>query len=187
MANILIIYGTTEGHTRKIAQQVGGYVRERGHDAEVVDSANIREDLTLRIYDAFILLGSIHQGFHQRPLTHFVKTHREELSKAPSAFLSVSLTAAYRGDDHQAELDKCAEEFFQETDWHPTVWAPVAGALKYLEYDWFKRMVLRAISGRAGGDTDTSKDYEYTDWEKLESFVDGFLATKIPTARPSVL
>ncbi len=186
MANILIVYATTEGHTRKIAQTIGGQIRAAGHDTEIVDSADIRPDLTLRVFDGFVLLGSLHQGFHQRSLVHFVKAHAEDLSKAPSAFLSVSLTAAHKEGDHQDELDKCAEVFFEQTGWRPTVWAPVAGALKYLEYDWLKRMVLRAISKSAGGDIDTSQDYEYTNWAELEQFIGRFLAESFYATKPKV-
>ncbi len=34
----------------------------------------------------------------------------------------------------------------------------------------FLRLVMRLISGMAGGDTDTSRDYEYTDWQAVERF-----------------
>ena len=34
--------------------------------------------------------------------------------------------------------------------------------------------MMRMIVGFAGGDTDTSRDYEYTDWKDLGAFVDAF-------------
>ena len=43
----------------------------------------------------------------------------------------------------------------------------VAGALPYTRYGWIKRMMMRRIVAKAGGDTDTSRDYEYTDWNDL--------------------
>ena len=175
MANILIVYGTTEGHTRKIAQHIGGFIREMGHNAEVLDSADVREEFKADGFNSFIVMGSLHQGNHQRSLVHFVKKHREELKLAPSAFLSISLTAASKDGDHLEELQECVDRFTEETEWTPTKWIPVAGALKYIEYDWFKRMILKSISKKAGGDTDTSKDYEYTDWAELEAFVKTFL------------
>ncbi len=52
----------------------------------------------------------------------------------------------------------------------------VAGALKYLEYDFLKRMIMRMIAKKEGRDTDTTKDYEYTDWEALRGFCDEFVA-----------
>lgn len=42
---------------------------------------------------------------------------------------------------------------------------------------------MKKISASAGGDVDTSRDYEYTDWERLEEFASQFLARL--TARAS--
>ncbi len=33
---------------------------------------------------------------------------------------------------------------------------------------------MRRIARKAGGDTDTSKDYEYTDWNDVRGFADRF-------------
>jgi menaquinone-dependent protoporphyrinogen oxidase len=38
----------------------------------------------------------------------------------------------------------------------------------------FKRLLMRMIVGHAGGDTDTTRDYEYTDWDAVERFTDAF-------------
>jgi menaquinone-dependent protoporphyrinogen oxidase len=46
---------------------------------------------------------------------------------------------------------------------HPAKVHPVAGALLYRQYGFLTRFVLRMISKQKGGDTDTSRDYEYTD------------------------
>ena len=33
---------------------------------------------------------------------------------------------------------------------------------------------MKRIAAKAGGDTDTSRDYEYTDWADLQRFADRF-------------
>lgn len=33
---------------------------------------------------------------------------------------------------------------------------------------------MRAIASVAGGDTDTARDYEYTDWDAVARFADAF-------------
>jgi menaquinone-dependent protoporphyrinogen oxidase len=38
----------------------------------------------------------------------------------------------------------------------------------------FKRLLMRMIVGLAGGDTDTARDCEYTDWDAVERFTDAF-------------
>ena len=57
----------------------------------------------------------------------------------------------------------------------------VAGALPYTQYNWLTRWMMRRIVARAHGDVDTSRDYEYTDWEDLRSFA-GEFARRIVTA-----
>jgi menaquinone-dependent protoporphyrinogen oxidase len=47
----------------------------------------------------------------------------------------------------------------------------VAGALAYSKYNFFIKLVMKAIARKAGGPTDTSRDYEFTDWPALDRFV----------------
>ena len=175
MAKILIVYGTTEGQTRKICQHISAYLSANGSSSDVVDSANIVETLHLGRYDGFILAGSLHEGRHQAPLIRFAKDHATELHGRPSAFLSVSLTAVISDEKHTREARACMDRFYEDTGWTPTASTPVAGALLYTEYNFFKRLLLQMISKHEGGDTDTSRDYEYTDWAKLDRFVSDFV------------
>ena len=56
--------------------------------------------------------------------------------------------------------------------------ARVAGALVYSRYGWFKARMLRRIVAKNGGDTDMSRDYEYTDWAAIDRFADDVLAMR---------
>ena len=47
IVNVLIVYGTTEGQTRKIAAWTATHIRERGHQVELQDSAALASDLKL--------------------------------------------------------------------------------------------------------------------------------------------
>ena len=48
--------------------------------------------------------------------------------------------------------------------------ATLAGALQYREYDFFTRTLIRLMMKRGGHPTDTSRDYDYTDWEAVARF-----------------
>lgn len=50
-----------------------------------------------------------------------------------------------------------------------------AGTLRYTRYGFFKRFLMKQINKREGGDTDTSRDYEYTDWDAVTAFANEFL------------
>ena len=52
----------------------------------------------------------------------------------------------------------------------------------YTQYGSFKNLVMRWIAKRAGGDTDTTRDREYTDWAALDAFAEAF-ATELAEAR----
>jgi menaquinone-dependent protoporphyrinogen IX oxidase len=62
----------------------------------------------------------------------------------------------------------------RRTGWRPREVAAIAGALAYSKYNVLIRFLMRLIVGAAGGDTDTSRDYEYTDWDAVERFAARF-------------
>jgi menaquinone-dependent protoporphyrinogen oxidase len=92
----------------------------------------------------------------------------------PSAFFSVSLAAASGLEDEQLEVQKITTDFLEQTGWKPLITSQVAGALKYTEYDYLKRLIMKLISKKEGGATDTSQDYEYTDWDEVTKFTNEF-------------
>ena len=73
-------------------------------------------------------------------------------------------------DEHTATAHGLVQELLDETGFSPDIVAMFAGALVYTQYGWFKRHLMRAIVKREGGDTDMSKDYEYTDWGAVDAF-----------------
>jgi menaquinone-dependent protoporphyrinogen oxidase len=188
---VAVLYATREGHTRRIAEHVAATLRTRGLEASVRDVRHLPVSFTLGDCVATIVAASVHAGHHEREMVRFVQAHRAELEAQPTAFLSVSLTEAGAESPRstpeikaRAEKDVRAliDEFFKETGWHPARVRPVAGALLYQQYGFLKRFVLRTIAGRSGGDTDTSRDYEYTDWEALDHFV-GDLVEEVEASR----
>jgi menaquinone-dependent protoporphyrinogen oxidase len=99
---LLVVYATTEGHTRNVAEFIAEVAAAQNHSADVCDSAMpIR--LTKASYDAVILGGSVHQGQHQMSLRNFIFEHLDVLSELPCAFFSVSLSAAINEEIYQQE------------------------------------------------------------------------------------
>jgi menaquinone-dependent protoporphyrinogen oxidase len=70
------------------------------------------------------------------------------------------------------DVKRVADTFCRQTGLRPSrVW-PVAGALVYSEYGFVTRLVMRMIAKHTHhGATDSSRDYEYTDWQALDRFV----------------
>jgi menaquinone-dependent protoporphyrinogen oxidase len=169
--NVLIVYGTTEGQTRKIAEWTAKRIRERGHQAKLLDSASLESDLDLDTYDAIIIAASVHQECHQEEITNFVIAHRETLNTKSSAFISVSLSAVLEG----AEAQKYVDHFVSVTGWRPRRTLLLGGALRLTEYDYFQEQIVKFIVMKRSGAASTARDREFTDWHALAGFVDGFL------------
>jgi menaquinone-dependent protoporphyrinogen oxidase len=175
---VLIVYGTSEGQTRKIAERAAQNVRERGHEAEFRDSADVASGLNLERFDAFIIAASVHHEYHQTTVRDFVTAHRRALDTKPSAFISVSLSAVLEGA--QPEAKKYAETFLAATGWRPLRVLLLGGALRLTEYDYFQEQIVRFIVMKGGGPPGGGHDdREFTDWNALAAFIDGFLAAAV--------
>jgi menaquinone-dependent protoporphyrinogen oxidase len=184
MKRALVVYATREGHTRKIADHVAVTMRARGREVDVIDAAAPPPALSLARYRLVVLAASLHMGKHEREMIAFARSHHGDLARVPTALLSVSLSEATvedptRPQTARAEAAKAIkstiDRFLGETELHPTWIVPIAGALPYSAYGWVTRLVMRHISKMEGGPTDTSRDYEMTDWVSLDKFVDGML------------
>jgi menaquinone-dependent protoporphyrinogen oxidase len=175
MGRILVIYETTDGQTAKIATALGRDLRSHGQDADVI-RAGAGAPAPCG-YDGVIVAGSVHAGGYQRELRRWVRHHADDLSHTPNAFLSVCLGVLQHDPAVDRELSAIRERFVVETGWHPMTTKVVAGALPYTQYNWAKRLVLKRIVQKAGGDTDTTRDYEYTDWDDLRAFAKTFAVT----------
>jgi len=86
MPRILVVYGTTEGHTAKVA----GAITETLHRTGAVVDLNAADDPAPDPggYDSVVVAASIHAGRYQRPVEKWVKTHAAALARRPTAFVS---------------------------------------------------------------------------------------------------
>jgi menaquinone-dependent protoporphyrinogen oxidase len=172
---LLIVYGTSEGHTASIANFMADVAEKKGLEVELLDSSTLTKPLTNKAWDAVIVGGSVHQVTHQMSLRAFVQNNLNLLKQRPSAFFSVSLSAAVKDDMHQEEARGYATSFLEDVAWQPLETAWFAGAIKHGEYDYFKEMVLRLLARQLGGDMVKASDVSYTDWQQVKMFVEGFL------------
>jgi menaquinone-dependent protoporphyrinogen oxidase len=172
MTRILVIYGTTDGHTAKVANAIGRALRFQQVHADVVDAREAPP--APEAYHGVIVAASVQAGRYQRPVRTWVRAHAATLAKKPTAFVSVCLGVLQQDPGVHRHLQAIVDRFEGDTGWHPGEVKQVAGALLYTHYNWLKRWVLLRIVRKAGGATDTSQDYEYTDWADLRAFVDQF-------------
>lgn len=172
MATILVAYGTTEGKCRDLAERIAGRVEAAGHRAPV---APVEESADLfPAADALLLVGSVHVGQHKPALAAFVRENGERIRRVPSAFLSVSLSAADSATREEAV--GFIDAFLAEVAWTPTMSETIGGDLRYSKYGFLKRLFIQFMAGRKGLPTDIRRDHDLTDYAALDRFVDRFLS-----------
>lgn len=165
---ILIIYATTEGQTRKIARFMRQELKNVGHQVEITDATDDPPDPSN--YDAILIGASIHIGKYQRSIKHYIISHLGELNDMPSAFFSVCMAVASGLEEKIQEAEDILSKFLRDTGWNPSETTHIAGALKYTQYNYFIKLVMRMIAKKRGESTDISKDHEYTDWDAVKDF-----------------
>lgn len=178
---ILIVYESIEGQTEKIAYRIAEQIENAHHQ---VILSNVREPGAAipGSHDGTIVCGPIHMDAYPSALVKFVTNFKSALNDTKTGLVTVSLAAASTDPEEQSSAARFADKLSATTGWTPTLVHNAAGALKYLEYNYFKRIAMRYIVGSSGGPVDTKSDYEFTDWKALEHFVTEFLTE---AARPA--
>jgi len=169
---ILIIYGTVEGQTRKIARFMEDVLQKNKHQVVVADANS--EPPSPETFDAVLVGSSIHVQAYQSSVKHYVMENANALNNMPSAFFSVCMAVASDIKEEHEDAHHVAEDFLNETGWYAKETSHIAGALKYTKYNYFKKLAMRMIAKKQSGATDTSQDHEYTDWEAVKNFALNF-------------
>mgnify|MGYP001812139899 CR=1 FL=1 len=173
--NILIVYASKEGQTAAIAQFIADAVRRHGHQATVLSGNHLPKDFSTADFDAAIIGGSIYMSAFPRYLQTFITTHRDWLNQVPSALFTVCMAIHSKNDKEQETARSFGPGLAGKTHWQPRMMETFAGAIKYTQYGFITRLIMRYIAKKEGGDTDTSRDHEYTDWDAVTRFSEQFL------------
>jgi menaquinone-dependent protoporphyrinogen oxidase len=184
MVAVPVFYATTEGQTRRIAQRLAAGLHAHGLDSAPVDLEQSEEaGIDWSAVHGAIVGASIHIGKHQAAAVRFATRHARQLGACPSAFFSVSMSEASKNPRDVTAARALAHGFVDRAQWKPDFVISLAGALVYSKYGWLTRLVMRWISRREGGPTDTSRDYEFTDWAAVDRLA-AQLAERIRRAEP---
>jgi len=129
MTRILVLYGTTHGHTGKIARATAETLRRQGASADVIDAnADWPEP---EDYAAVVVAASVNVGRYQRRVRRWVRANAAALNARPTAFVSVCLGVLQRDPQVQQEVAAIMTRFLTASGWRPAATMTVAGALPY--------------------------------------------------------
>ena len=173
MCDVPVLYASTEGQTRRIADRLARHLRERGFEALAMSVESPEAAAIAWDHVRGVCLGaSLHMQKHQSAARRFARNHRAALSVHPSLFFSVSLSAASQIPDERAAAERLAAALPLHAGWQPTRIASVAGRLAYTRYNWLVRWFMRRIALKEGASGDMTRDHEYTDWAQVEQLAD---------------
>lgn len=168
MKKAVLLYSSREGQTRKIMAHIESELK--GFSCETIDLNDVKE-IDLSKYDRIVIGASIRYGHLNKVLYQFIARNLQQLIANQAAFFCVNLTA--RKEDQGKDTPEGSayiKKFLKKSPWHPELIGVFAGALYYPRYNFFDKTMIRFIMSMTGGETDTTKEVEYTNWDKVSLF-----------------
>jgi len=162
----ILIYSTTDGHTKKICDFIKSNSIKNNFDIFSIDKIN---ELNLNNYDLIVLGASIRYGKHNNIIYKFISSNKEILKSKKNAFFSVNVVAR-KPEKNSPENNPYILKFLRKSEWHPTKIGVFAGKVDYPNYNFFNKLIIRFIMFVTKGPTDTSRSYEFTNWDNIKKF-----------------
>jgi len=167
MPSFLIIYSSTDGHTKVICERITNFLNEENlvslfsiEDVKKIDLSN---------FENIIIGASIRYGKHSKELYNFINSNKNILNQKKSAFFSVNVVAR-KQEKNTAETNPYINKFLKISKWKPNKIKVFAGKVDYPNYSFFDKYIIKFIMFITKGPTDTSQSYEFTDWSKVDEF-----------------
>lgn len=167
----LVLYSSHDGQTKAIATAIVTAMSET-LECELRD-LDQAADIDLCAYQAVAIGAAVRYGHFPRTLYRFAQCHAQQLNTMPSAFFAINLTAR-KPEKRTPQTNGYTRKFLLATPWQPTQCVVFAGALRYPRYGWLDRVMIKMIMKMTGGETDTTKEIEYTDWQQVDHFARDF-------------
>ena len=168
MARIIIIYSTTDGHTREICSYLKQEVEAYDNQVTLL-SINDVQSADLELFDKIVIGASIRYGKHNIKVYEFIKKNLAILEKKPGAFFSVNVVAR-KPEKNQPETNPYLKKFLTQIAWKPQKLAVFAGKIDYQRYKFWDRFMSRLIMWMTKGPTDPKTNVDFTNWNQVKKF-----------------
>ncbi|WP_027710329.1 menaquinone-dependent protoporphyrinogen IX dehydrogenase [Zooshikella ganghwensis] len=172
MKPVLLLYYSRDGQTKKIMQFIAQHMSCQLSTCVVALTAN-GESINIEKYSAVLIAGGVRHGAHPKALTRWIKVHSQQLDAKQTGLISVNLTARKVNRD-QIDSNPYLKKWLLELNFRPDMVGVFAGALQYSKYALTDKLLVKLIMKMTNGPTDTSKDYEFTDWSQVTDFSNKF-------------
>ena len=161
MTTFLIIFSSTDGHTKIICERITNFLKD-GNSVELVSVKDVKK-IDLSNFEKIIIGASIRYGKHSKELYKFINLNKNILNQKQCAFFSVNVVAR-KPEKNTAETNPYINKFLKISKWKPNKIGVFAGKVDYPNYNFFDKYIIKFIMFITKGPTDTSQSYEFTDW-----------------------
>ncbi len=167
----ILIYSSTDGQTRKICEAIKNYSKNK-NNFKIVAIENYKK-IILDDYKQIIIGASIRYGKYNSNIYKLIKENKKILESKKNAFFSVNVVAR-KPNKNTPETNPYIKKFLNKTKWMPMKLGVFAGKVDYPSYNIINKLVIKFIMMITKGPTDTSKSYEFTNWEEVKKFTKDF-------------
>ena len=169
MYDTLIIYSSTDGHTKTICERISNFLNS-GNEIKIM-SLDEATKFDLSAFNKIIIGASIRYGKHSKKLYKFITLNKNILDQKQGIFFSVNVVAR-KSEKNTPETNPYIKKFLKISKWTPKKIGVFAGKVDYPKYGFFDKYIIKLIMFITKGPTDTSQSYEFTDWSKVDIFAE---------------
>ena len=116
MPNTLIIYSSTDGHTKTICNRLINFLKD-GDDIKI-SSLEEAKKFDLSKFNKIIIGASIRYGKHSKELYKFVNLNKDILNQKQSVFFSVNVVAR-KPEKSMPDTNPYIKKFLKISNWKP--------------------------------------------------------------------
>ena len=159
----IFIYSSSNGQSLKICETLNEEKESLILNIDRLNSVNLDN------FDQIIIGASVKYGDHNKKIYNFVKNNKILLKRKKTVFFSVNATAR-KSEKNTPNTNPYITKFLKKTNWKPDHIGVFAGKIDFPNYNFLEKYIIKFIMWITNGPTDTTKTYEFTDWDAVKKF-----------------
>lgn len=170
MTNILVLYSTVDGQTRRICEAMIAEFSAAEVQLVAIEQATEQQ---LQWADKVLVGASIRYGKFRPALFQFIQRFNVLLDAKPNGFFCVNAVAR-KPNKNTPETNSYMQKFLRQSLWQPKQLAVFGGRIDYQQIGLVDRSMIRFIMWMTKGPTDMTQVHEFTDWQRVREFATSF-------------
>ncbi len=159
----IFIYSSSNGQSLKICETLNEEKESLILNIDRLNSVNLDN------FDQIIIGASVKYGDHNKKIYNFVKNNKILLERKKTVFFSVNATAR-KSEKNTPNTNPYIIKFLKKTNWKPDYIGVFAGKIDFPNYNFLEKYIIKFIMWITNGPTDTTKTFEFTDWDAVKKF-----------------